>query len=88
MQTIAFSTARANLAELLHGVETAQEALQISRRGQAAAVLMSLTQYRQLSGANANFTSRLAQWRSTHAQDLDDTELFVRDTSSGRDFSW
>jgi len=90
MQTMPFSQARAHLAEALRGVELAQEPLLISRRGQAAGVLMSLAHYQQLAGSSAGFSARLADWRAQYSQALDESNAFTspRDLSEGRDFSW
>jgi prevent-host-death family protein len=91
MQSIPFSQARAHLAETLDKLETVDEPVMISRRGQATGVLMSLQQFRQLSAPVTSFTARLNQWRSEHLADLqDEPNPFdsVRDRSAGRDFTW
>ena len=90
MQTMPFSQARAHLAEALRGVELTQEPLLISRRGQAAGVLMSLANYQQLAGSSAGFSARLADWRTQYSQTLDESNDLTspRDLSEGRDFSW
>jgi prevent-host-death family protein len=90
MQTMPFSQARAHLAEALRGVELAQEPLLISRRGQAAGVLMSLANYQQLAGSSGGFSARLADWRAQYSQALDESNDFTspRDPIEGRDFSW
>ncbi|MEQ1669021.1 MAG: type II toxin-antitoxin system Phd/YefM family antitoxin [Sulfuriferula sp.] len=90
MQTIPFSEARAHLAETLHQLETDQHPLLISRRGKAAAVLISPTQYQQLIGADHGFAARLAQWRINYAAVLPEADPFtqLRDATHGRDFSW
>jgi prevent-host-death family protein len=90
MQIIPFSEARAHLAETLHQLETDQHPLLISRRGKAAAVLISPAQYQQLIGADQGFAARLAQWRTDYASDLPEVDPFtqLRDSTQGRDFSW
>ncbi|MFC4523585.1 type II toxin-antitoxin system Phd/YefM family antitoxin [Cupriavidus pinatubonensis] len=90
MQAIPFSEARAHLAEALRGVEVAQEPLVISRRGQAAGVLMSWSQYRQLVGASSGFAARLAEWRQDFVGTEDEADPFegVRQPDTGRPFSW
>jgi prevent-host-death family protein len=94
MQTIPFSEARAHLAEALRKMELAQEPVLISRRGQAAGVLMPVAQYRRLSGSSLGaapgFSARLAQWRSAHAEELAAEGAFQaeRDPTPGREFSW
>jgi len=93
MQTIPFSEARAQLADVLRGVESGDEPLMISRRGQASGVLMSVAQYQQLSGESQGFADRLQAWRSNWleaAMATDDTDPFaeIRQTDAGRDFRW
>ncbi|WP_354681805.1 type II toxin-antitoxin system Phd/YefM family antitoxin [Cupriavidus necator] len=90
MQTIPFSEARAHLADALRGVEVSQEPLMISRRGQAAGVLMSWSQYRQLVGSSSGFSARLAEWRKSYAAEEDEGDPFeqLRQPDGGREFSW
>ncbi|MCY1204520.1 Antitoxin type II toxin-antitoxin system, type II toxin-antitoxin system [compost metagenome] len=90
MQTIPFSEARAHLADALRGVEVAQEPLMISRRGHAAGVLMSWSQYRQLVGTSSGFSARLAEWRQQHVAGEDESDPFaqLRQPDGGREFSW
>lgn len=90
MQSMPFSEVRANLAETLLRVETSQEPLLISRRGEAAGVLLSPVQYQQLAGAPADFASRLSQWRAQYQPTIDvaDPFAYVRAKDNGRDFSW
>jgi len=90
MQSIPFSEARAHLAETLRLVESSQNPLLISRRGQDVGVLMSIEQYQQLATSPSSFSARLNQWRTTYAQSglNDDPFNNVRDTSKGREFSW
>lgn len=101
MQSIPFSEVRAHLADTLREVETAQEPLLISRRGETAGVLMSWSQYRQLSAARRGFGARLQQWRAeclplSLPSDADadaaapDADPFtnLRDPSPGRTLDW
>ena len=89
MQSIPFSEARAHLAETLRFVENSNNPLVISRRGQDVGVLMSLEQYQQLARSPSSFSARLNQWRTTYAQtNHNDPFDDVRDSSSGREFSW
>lgn len=90
MQTIPFSEARAHLADTLHQLEIQQSPLLISRRGKAAAVLISPAQYNQLIGAESGFIARLTQWRKNYSDDLPEADPFteLRDAVEGRDFSW
>jgi prevent-host-death family protein len=77
MQTISCAEAGVRLAEILNQLEQEQQPLLISQRGQASAVLVPLTQYEQLTGADLGFAARLAQWRSNYAEVLFDAEPFV-----------
>lgn len=97
MQILPFSQARAHLAEALRKMELAQEPVLISRRGQAAGVLLPVAQYQRLTGSAVGeaqgFAARLAQWRTQHATEEettgDDALLSPeRDQSPGREFSW
>lgn len=93
MQTIPFSEARAQLADVLRGVESGDEPLMISRRGQASGVLMSVAQYQQLSGEAQGFAERLQAWRANWldaAGVTGDADPFadIRQTDAGRDFAW
>lgn len=93
MQTIPFSEARAQLADVLRGVEAGDAPMVISRRGQASGVLMSFAQYQQLSGEGQGFADRLEGWRAKYlASDMpgDDVNPFdgVRQSDDARDFAW
>ena len=88
MQEIPFSQARAHLADTLRRVEIANEPALISRRGQAAAVLMSVAQFQRLSGPSQDFAGQLRAWRQQYLAVPDDPWAGVRDRSPGRDFAW
>lgn len=97
MQSIPFSQARAHLADTLSRVALSSEPTLISRRGHAAAVLMSMPQFERLSGPAKGFADRLKAWRatslaeiveSTNATDTTDPWAQVRDASPGREVTW
>ena len=91
MQHIPLSQARANLADTLRSVEIGTEPAVISRRGEPAAVLMSLAQYRRLSGASHDFAGLLDDWRAHYLKDdaaAEDPWADVRDPSPGREVAW
>lgn len=95
MQTLPFSEARAQLAHALRSVEVGDEdAVLISRRGQAAGVLISVAQYQQFAGKNNGFMARLQQWRNGNLaqspQQTDEADPFdnLRQNASTRDFAW
>lgn len=92
MQTLPFSEARAQFAEALRSVEAGNEPVLISRRGQAAGVLMSVEQYRELGGDHG-FIASLQRWRDEYLADVVDADAAdpfdgLRQTESGRDFKW
>ena len=92
MQFIPFSEARAQLANVLRGVESGDAPLVISRRGQASGVLMSFAQYQQLTGECVGFADCLDDWRTKYlAQDMHhEVKPFdsVRQLDDVRDFTW
>jgi prevent-host-death family protein len=99
MQTWPFSAVRAQLSDALRSVEAGDAPMLISRRGQAAGVLMSVAQYRQLSGAGDGFAGRLAAWRNQYLCEVDapaegdsptevDPFANLRQPDAGRDFAW
>lgn len=94
MHTIPFSEARAHLAEALSSLDQGGEPLLISRRGQAAAVLMSVAQYQRLVTQGDGPAARLQAWRSGHAQamaaeqDAPDPWADVRDRRPTRNVDW
>lgn len=92
MHTLPLTDVRAHLADTLRDAEARREPVVISRRGQAAGVLMSWDHYRQLAAAHGGFAARLQRWRDEHAADMhdeaDDPFANLRDASPGRDFEW
>lgn len=93
MQTLPFSEARAQLANALRSVEAGNAPVTISRRGQAAGVLMSFDQYQRLSGEVTGFAASLQAWRTEHltaggTQVGDDPFANLRQADAAREFSW
>jgi prevent-host-death family protein len=96
MQTIPFSEVRARLADTLRVLAHSEEPVFISRRGEPAAVLLSVAQYQRLTGTPVQTPwAALQAWRTRHAiqtQPADEADPFadVRDRSldGGRDFAW
>lgn len=70
MQTIPFTDVRAHLADTLRDLEGSNEPVFISRRGQPAAVLMSLSQYQRLASAGTGFGAALQRWREAYAAEM------------------
>jgi len=92
MQTLPFSEARAQLAQVLRSVEAGSEPFSISRRGQVAGVLMSFDQYQRLRGQTA-FADKLHAWRTQYlpadkASAEDDPFANLRQRDAAREFSW
>lgn len=83
MQTISCAEASAHLEEILNQLAVGQQPLLIQQRGQASAVLIPVTKYEQLRGADLGFAARLAQWRSNYAEVLSEADPFTR-CSDGR----
>jgi prevent-host-death family protein len=96
MQTIPFSEVRARLADTLRVLAHSDDPVFISRRGEPAAVLLSVAQYQRLTHTPVQDPwSALQAWRSQYAIDsapADDPDPFadVRDRSldGGRDVAW
>lgn len=82
------SEARKLLPKLLHDVEDGQ-AVEITRRGSAVAVLLSLAEYQKLANPPGQFSAAYASWRRS----VDDADLELpdgyfddlRDRSLGRE---
>jgi len=70
MDSIPYSEIRAHFAETIKWLEVREEAVYISRRGEPAAVLMSVAEYRRLTGGENSAGEALAAWRQRHADYL------------------
>ena len=86
------ATARDNLAKLVHEAEDG-EAVEIARRGDTVAVVVSATEYRRLRERERPFFSRIGEFRAKHRVaelGIDPDEIFepARDREPGRDFSF
>lgn len=84
--------ARANLPRIVHDVEGGAE-VELTRRGKAVAVVLSLDEYARLKNGRGGFWEAYQKWRaSVDWDDWDDTIadqiLASRDRSPGPDFSW
>jgi prevent-host-death family protein len=82
--------ARDNFTSVVHEAEEG-ERVELTRRGKAVAVLISLDEYRKLSKRRRSFWEAYEEFRRKHAgSDVDTADVFaeVRDPSPGRDFSW
>lgn len=84
--------ARRNLPRLIRAVEDGRT-VEITRRGEPVAVLVSRQRFEELSGGRPGFMEAyraFVQKTDLAALDLDPDEIFarVRDRSPGRDFQW
>ena len=81
------ATARNSLPALVHAVETGPP-VEITRRGQPVAVLLSIDEYRRMNGKKPDLWAAIQQFRqSADLENLDVEEIYadVRDRSAGRD---
>lgn len=79
--------ARARFAALVHEVEE-DGAVQITRRGEVVAMLVSRREYERLSGNQGDFYKAVMEFRAAYnVEDLDiDPEIFeVRPSETGRE---
>ena len=86
-QKYSVAEARAQFAALVHEVEE-DGAVQITRRGEVVAVLLSRQEYERLSVLQAGFYRAVSEFRSAYnVADLDiDPEIFeVRPSETGRE---
>lgn len=83
--------ARQNLAAIVHQLDH-KERIELTRRGEAVAVLLSMRAYRRLSAPRANFWDAYQVFRQ--AFPLPKLNILpavfdeVRDRSAGREVSW
>ncbi len=85
------AAARHNLAALVHALEKT-ERIELTRRGEPVAVLLSMRAYRRLSAAKTDFWEAYQRFRDAYplaALDIQ-PEVFedVRDKSTGREMNW
>lgn len=89
--TYSIAEARHNLAALVHALDK-KERIELTRRGEPVAVLLSIRAYRRLAAPKVAFWETYEAFRRTH--DLSalniEPELFagVRDHDPGRELNW
>jgi len=97
MLSVPFTEVRAHLADTLREVESGQEPVLISRRGQTAGVLMSWAQYRRLTEGASDFEAALERWRAeclpeprSELEETPEADPFanLRDPDPGRTYDW
>ena len=71
--------ARSSLPSLVHAAEQG-EPVELTRRGRAVAVILSVMEYQKLTGKKPDFYEALLGWRKEHEQDLDDEPLVAQAT--------
>ncbi|HXU34265.1 MAG TPA: type II toxin-antitoxin system Phd/YefM family antitoxin [Thermoanaerobaculia bacterium] len=85
--------ARENFTTMVNEAEKG-ERVELTRRGQPVAVLMSLAEYGQLAEGKRSFWESYQDYLRRHPPadpsgiDIGDAFEGVRDPSPGRDFSW
>ena len=81
------AAARNSLPALVHAVE-AGSPVELTRRSQPVAVLLSIGDYQKMSGRKPDLWAAIQQFRQTaDLEDLDVEDVYsdVRDRSSGRE---
>lgn len=80
--------ARHNLAAIVHELEQ-QPTIELTRRGEPVAVLLSLNEYQRLLMRQRDFWSAYTAFRALFAPNDDSVDLFrdSRDSSPGREFA-
>ena len=87
----AIAEARHDLAAIVHELES-RDHIELTRRGEPVAVMLSLGEYRRLAAGREKFWSAYREFRET--TDLSrlgiEPEVFegVRDPSPGREAGW
>ena len=84
------AAARDQLPALVHEAERGKH-IQLTRRGKAVALLISVADYERLSSQRVDVWDKLQDFRAKHdLSDIDVDEIFenVRDRSPGKDFNW
>lgn len=71
--------ARHNLAAIVHELEQ-QPVIELTRRGEPVAVLLSLAEYRRLYAGRGDFWSAYSTFREQFAADQGDVAELLRDT--------
>lgn len=90
-RTYSIAEARHHLAALVHALEHTPQ-IELTRRGEPVAVLLSIAEYRRLHAGKTAFWDAYQVFRdSTNLAELDiEPDVFdeVRDRSPGREVAW
>ena len=79
--------ARHDLAAIVHELEQ-QSPIELTRRGEPVAVLLSLAEYHRLQAGRGDFWGAYSAFREQFAPDMDDVDALlrnVRDPGPGRE---
>ena len=93
MTQYSIAQARDRFTQLVHEAEQGK-AVEVTRRGQRVAVLVSAEEYDRLRQPKQSFGEAVLAWRQKYDvenwdDDIDIDEVFnVRDKSPGREFEW
>jgi len=81
-----FTHVRNHFGEMIDAVQTEHQIIQITKHGQACAVLMPCDEYQTETG----FSRRLDLWRQQNTFEIEEASPFdsIRSKEVGRDFSW
>ena len=91
MPTYSIAEARNRFAEIVHDLKNVSK-VEVTRRGQPVAVLISIEEFEMLRAGNVSFTSAYEAFRSK--VDLAKAEIApevfedLRDPSQGREMNW
>ncbi len=87
-KSYSIAQARSQLSELIHETERGR-AVELTRRGKAVAVLLSVEEHRRLTAARPSFAEAYGAWRQRVGAEelgLDPVDFNkLRDRSPGRD---
>ncbi|WP_394751857.1 type II toxin-antitoxin system Phd/YefM family antitoxin [Crenothrix sp.] len=92
MKTTSIAYAKNNLSSLIQQVE-ASEPIHLTRHGKAVAVVISETDYQNLTPKSHNLFKAITDWRdhlpNSNEEIIGDAEIQQwRETSQGRSFTW
>lgn len=91
-KTYSIAEAKNRLSRVVHEAE-ATAPVELTRRGQPVAMVISIEDYQELQAPRRTFWEAVQNFRTQHdmdSLDIDPDEIFgdVKDRSPGRDFSW
>ncbi|MBM4366706.1 MAG: type II toxin-antitoxin system Phd/YefM family antitoxin [Deltaproteobacteria bacterium] len=90
LKQLSIAEAKNSLPAVVHDVEEGQP-VEITRRGEPVAVLLSVHEYRRLNGVVPDFWAAVQSFRREHdLEALQAEAAFVdlHDRSAGRNFKW